>query len=306
MTCCFQAVVIIAIDIQEMVSEAMVRLGVHISVAGGVERAVDRALEKGCDAFQIFTSNPRGWRTKPLTEEASQSFASHLKESGLFPVVDHMPYLPNLASPEEDVYLKSVQALATEVLRCRMLGIPYLVTHLGSHKGSGVEEGRSRIVRALQTALEAASGTVTILLENSAGTRNSMGSSFEDISAIIKSRELDGGHLGVCLDTCHLHAAGYDLRTPANLKDTMNRFAGCIDIERLKLIHLNDCRGTLGSGRDRHEHLGLGHIGEEGLRAVLNHPVCRDLPMILETPEDLRRDDIGNLDVARRLASGIK
>jgi deoxyribonuclease-4 len=284
----------------------MVRLGVHVSVAGGVERAVDRAREKGCDALQIFSSSPRCWRAKPLTKEASELFVSRLKESGLSPAVDHMPYLPNLASPDENVYARSVQALATELERCRMLGIPYLVTHLGSHRGSGIDEGRIRIICALQTVLEMSSGGVMILLENGAGTRNSMGSSFEDIAAIIESVGETSRHLGVCLDTCHLHAAGYDLRTMASLEQTLHRFEDRIARDRLKLIHLNDCRGPLGSGLDRHEHLGLGQIGEEGLQAVLTHPVCRDLPMILETPEDPRRNDLGNLDLARRLASGIK
>jgi deoxyribonuclease-4 len=284
----------------------MVRLGVHVSVAGGLDRAVDRAREKGCDAFQIFTSNPRGWRSKPIPADSADRFVSRLKESGLSPAVAHMPYLPNLASPREDVYEKSVQALAAEVARCRTLSIPYLVTHLGSHLGAGHKCGLERIVNALETALSLAEDNVVILLENSAGTKNSMGSSFSEIASILESVPAERRSLGVCLDTCHLFAAGYDLRTPLALEETLDKFHDCIDPGKLMLVHLNDCRGSLGSHLDRHEHIGLGQIGEEGFRAILSHPALRSMAMILETPVDLRRDDLGNLALARRLASGTK
>ncbi len=284
----------------------MVRLGVHVSVAGGLERAVDRAREKGCDAFQIFTSNPRGWRSKPIPTDSAERFVSRLKESGLSPAVAHMPYLPNLASPREDVYEKSVHALAAELARCQTLSIPYLVTHLGSHLGEGHEKGLERIVNALKTALSRAKNNTVILLENSAGTRNSMGSSFSEIAFILESLPAEHRRLGVCLDTCHLFAAGYDLRTSPALEETIGQFQDGIDLERLMLIHLNDCRGSLGSHLDRHEHIGLGQIGVEGFWAILSHPALKSRAMILETPVDSRRDDLGNLDVARLLASGTK
>lgn len=284
----------------------MVRLGVHVSVAGGVDRAVDRAREKGCDAFQIFTSNPRSWRSKPITKDCIERFVAGLRESELSPAVAHMPYLPNLASPKDDVYAKSVQALSAEVMRCHDLCIPYLVTHLGSHLGEGLEYGLERIANALGTALGPAKSDVVILLENSAGSRNSMGSSFAEIASILESLPAERQRLGVCLDTCHLFASGYDLRTSLALEETLGQFQGCIDLEKLRLIHLNDCRGSLGSHLDRHEHIGLGHIGESGFRAILSHPTLLRTPMILETPVDSRRDDQRNLDVARRLASGRK
>jgi deoxyribonuclease-4 len=283
----------------------MVRLGVHVSVAGGLFKAVDRAREKGCDAFQIFTANPRSWRSKPTSTDCIELFAARLKESELSPAVAHMPYLPNLASPRDDVHAKSVQSLALELVRCQSLRIPYLVTHLGSHLGEGQEMGLERIVNALDTALDLAKNNVVILLENSAGARNSMGSSFSEIATILDSLH-DRSHLGVCLDTCHLFAAGYDLRTNLAVKETLGQFQDCIDLERLVLIHLNDSKGTLGSHLDRHEHIGLGHIGESGFRAILSHPIVLQRPMILETPEDSRRDDQGNLDAVRSLASGIK
>lgn len=284
----------------------MVRLGVHVSVAGGVDRAFSRAREKGCDAFQIFSSNPRGWRSNPIPGESAQRFLDQQKQSGLFPVVDHMPYLPNLASAKEEVYAKSVQALARELERCQTLGIPYLVTHLGSHLGAGQEEGLAKIAGALRAAFSQAESNAVLLLENSAGTKNSMGSTFSDIAAILESVPEERSRLGVCLDTCHLHAAGYDLATPRALQATLDQFQECIGLEMLMLIHLNDCRGGLGSHLDRHEHIGLGQIGEEGFRAILVHPKLSNLAMILETPVDSRRDDRGNLDAARRLASRLK
>jgi deoxyribonuclease IV len=160
-------------------------------------------------------------------------------------------------------------------------------------------------VSALDTALTQAKNDVVILLENSAGARNSMGSSFSEIAAILDSLH-DKSHLGICLDTCHLFAAGYDLRTDSAIEETLGQFQDCIDLERLMLIHLNDSLGSLGSHLDRHEHIGLGQIGESGFRAILSHPIVLQRPMILETPQDSRRDDLGNLSVVRSLASGIK
>ena len=284
----------------------MVRLGVHVSVAGGVDKAFSRARERGCDAFQIFSSNPRAWRSNPIPGESAERFLAQQRQSGLSPVVDHMPYLPNLASAKEEVYAKSLQALARELERCQTLGIQYLVTHLGSHLGGGRERGLARIVAALQTIFSESDSDTVLLLENSAGTKNSMGSTFSDIAAILHSLPDERRRLGVCLDTCHLHAAGYDLRTSLRLQATLDQFQNSIGLELLMLIHLNDCKGSLGSHLDRHEHIGLGQIGEEGFRAILCHPALADLAMILETPVDARRDDRGNLEVARRLASGIK
>jgi len=282
----------------------MVRLGVHVSVAGGVDRAVDRAKAAKCDIFQIFSSNPRCWRSRSLSDDEAERFVAKFKESGLDLAVDHMPYLPNLASPKEDVYAKSVEALATELKRCEKLGIPYLVTHLGSHLGAGWEQGLGRIVSALETAFLTAENDVVLLLENTAGTKNSMGGSFHDIAAIIDS--LDTRRLGVCLDTCHLFAAGYELITPDGLEATLDQSDRIIGLQMLKLLHLNDCKGSLGSRLDRHEHIGLGQIGEQGFRTILGCPAMKGLPMILETPVDSRRDDSRNLGVVRQLASGMK
>ncbi len=279
----------------------MARMGVHVSIAGGLDRAVDRAVERGCDLFQIFSRNPRGWESKDISPDDADKFLAKMKATGLALAVDHMPYLPNLASPKEDVYARSVDLLLTELERCQKLCIPYLVTHLGSHLGTGQEAGKRRIADALDMALCRTNGDVMLLLENTSGTKNSMGSSFEEVAAIIDAVGSD--RLGVCLDTCHLFAAGYELRTHQGLRSTLKQFDDAIGMERLMLVHLNDSRGPLGSRLDRHEHIGLGEIGDKGFRVILEDEYIRDLPMILETPVDDRRDDAGNLRAARALAS---
>jgi deoxyribonuclease-4 len=262
----------------------MIRVGVHVSIAGSIDKAVDRAQEKGCDTFQIFTRNPRGWKIKKLTETDTGRFVEKVERSGIFPPVDHMPYLPNLAAPTDDVYKKSVPALIEELKRCDALKIPYLVTHLGSHRGYGKAEGLRRIVDAINTAFsEVVIGDgVMLLLENTAGTKNSMGGTFEDIRHIM-DRIGHKERIGICFDTCHAFAAGYELRTEKSLNATMQHFDGVIGLEHLKLIHLNDAKAGLNSRLDRHEHIGLGYIGEDGFRVILNDArIKENLPVSSE------------------------
>jgi deoxyribonuclease-4 len=278
-------------------------MGLHISISGGLHKAVDRAQDRGCDIFQIFSQSPRSWNSKSISEDEAREFVSSLGKSGPALAVDHMPYLPNLASSKDDVHEKSIDALTSELMRCQMLCIPYLVSHLGSHLGAGWDEGFKRIVEAVDTSLSQADNGVILLLENTAGTKNSMGSSLEEIAAIIDAFDALRPRLGICLDTCHLFAAGYELRTPEGLQATLNQFQELIGFERLMLLHINDCRGAMGSHLDRHEHIGLGQIGENGFRLILRHPSLKDLPMILETPVDSRRNDVANLQAARKLAS---
>lgn len=283
----------------------MVRVGVHVSIAGSIDKAVDRAQEKGCDTFQIFSRNPRGWKIKTLSETEINRFTEKVDRSGIFPPVDHMPYLPNLAAPTDEVYEKSVATLNTELKRCNALKIPYLVTHLGSHRGSGHEVGLKRIVDAINTAFrdvdEEEDNGVILLLENTAGTKNSMGGSFEDIRNIMDRIE-HNERIGICFDTCHAFAAGYEVRTEDSLDKTLQHFDAVLGLQNLKLVHLNDAKGGLGSRLDRHEHIGLGYIGEDGFRLILNDARLKELPMILETPIDDRRDDTGNLQKVRELA----
>ena len=238
---------------------------------------------------------------KELSEPAVEKFIEKIKRSGIYPPVDHMPYLPNLASPKEDVYAKSLDALIAELGRCETLKIPYLVTHLGSHLGSGVEKGYQRVADSINTAFETVENDVMLLLENTAATKNSVGGSFEDIKAIMDRVDIIE-RVGVCFDTCHAFVAGYEIRTKEDLKSTLEHFDEVVGIEKLKLIHLNDAKADLGSKLDRHEHIGLGYIGEGGFRVILQNPNLKDLPMILETPVDERRDDLGNIRKVRELA----
>ncbi len=273
-----------------------------MSIAGSIDLSIERAKERGCDTFQIFTRNPRGWKFKKLGKEEVQLFKEKLATTKIDPVVSHMPYLPNLASPFKGVHKRSTNTLVAEVERCQLLQIPYLVTHLGSHLGKGLELGHERIVEALNTALAAHAPDVMILLENTAGTKNSTGTHFEEIAAILDRVKVPE-RVGVCLDTSHAFAAGYELRTESSLEETLQRFENAIGINRLRVIHLNDSKGGLGSQIDRHEHIGMGYIGEKGFRVVLRHRLFRELPLILETPIDERRDDFGNIRKVRELAS---
>jgi deoxyribonuclease-4 len=279
----------------------MVRVGVHVSIAGSIVKAVERAKDAGCDTFQIFSRNPRGWKFKPLEPDLAAGFREELEKTSISPVVVHMPYLPNLATPREEMYEKSVGNLTAEIQRCGELGIPYLVTHLGHHLGDGIENGRRRVIAAVNRALEEAQNDVMLLLENTAGEKNGVGSTFEDIGAVIDGL-IQIERVGVCFDTCHAFAAGYDLRTPQALDEVTHSFDKIIGLDLIRLIHLNDSKGELGSGLDRHEHIGLGNIGEEGFSQMLKNDIFRTRPLICETPVDKRRDDMGNIRKVRELA----
>lgn len=279
----------------------MIRVGVHVSIAGSIAKSVDRAQNAGCDTFQIFSRNPRGWRYRPLDAEQSASFREKLEKTSISPVVDHMPYLPNLSTPRAEIYEKSVESLTVEILRCKELGIPYLVTHLGHHLGDGIENGRRRVIAAVNRALDAAENDVILLLENTAGEKNSVGSTFEDIRAVIDGI-IQVERIGVCFDTCHAFAAGYDLRTTEAVEEVADSLDRIIGLDRIRVVHLNDSKGDLGTGLDRHEHIGLGSIGEEGFSSMLAHEAFRNRPLICETPVDDRRDDAGNIRKVRELA----
>ena len=278
-------------------------MGFHISIYGSIDRAVDRAAELGCNTFQIFTRNPRQWHSAKLASETSKAFSDKVKDYGMKPVFAHMPYLPNLASPRAEVYEKSVNTLTSELERCKQLEIPYLVTHLGSHLGAGIQTGFTRLINGINQVFKVTDGGVMLLLENTAGTRNSMGSTLEAIQHIIE-RLSNPERAGVCLDTNHAFAAGYDLRTEESVEETVRKIDEIIGFEKLKLVHLNDSKGDLNSRIDRHEHIGMGKIGEEGFRNILESKLGQ-LPLIMETPKDSRRNDVDNLRKVRDLAVGL-
>ena len=288
---------------QLLLGRRLLRVGFHVSIDGSVVEAVNRAAGLGCNTFQIFTRNPRQWYSATLNPETAKAFSDKLKAHDMKPVFAHMPYLPNLASPRDDVYEKSVKTLKLELERCEQLTIPYLVTHLGSHLGAGMQKGFTRLIEAINAALKVSDEGVILLLENTAGTRNSMGSRFEDIQFIIEHLT-HSERVGVCFDTSHAFAAGYDLRTGDAVDTTIRDIDEVIGFEKLKLVHLNDSRGDLNSRIDRHEHIGLGKIGEEGFRNVLTSRLG-ELPLILETPKDSRRSDADNLIKVRELAGGL-
>jgi len=279
------------------------RIGFHISIHGSIDKSVNRAKELGCNTLQIFTRNPRQWYSTELHPETTQVFSDKVKSYGMAPVFAHMPYLPNLASPKDEVYEKSVKTLTAELERCRQLEIPYLVTHLGSHLGAGMQIGFTRLINGLNQALNNADRSVVILLENTAGGKNSMGSTLEDIQYIIEHLFYPE-RVGVCFDTGHAFAAGYDLRTQETVEITIKKIDDVIGFDRIKLVHLNDSKGDLNSRIDRHEHIGMGKIGEEGFRNILGSKLGA-LPLILETPKDARRTDVDNLRKVKELAVGF-
>ncbi len=278
------------------------QVGCHVSASGSIDKAVDNAVERNCTAFQIFTRSPRSWHAKELTKEVIDAFKSKLKDSKIdrFAICAHMPYLPNLATPKDDAFEKSVNTLVSEVERCAQLGIPYLVTHLGSHLGTGEEAGIKRLVDGLTKAGQT-KNDVMILLENTAGQKNSVGSDFQQLGEIFKQLKPEK-KFGVCLDTCHAFVAGYDLRTKEKVKETFKEFDKHVGVENLKILHLNDARGELGCNLDRHYHLGLGGIGEEGITSVVKFANKKKIPIILETPIDDDRDDFENVKIAKGYA----
>ena len=278
------------------------QIGAHVSISGSLDLAVDNAVERECSAFQIFTRNPRSWFAKDLDPVQVKKFKEKLQKSRIdrMATCAHMPYLPNLSSPDEDGYQKSIKSMTQEIERCHELGIPYLVTHLGSHKGSGEENGIRRLVGALNKVAET-NADVIILLENTAGQKNSVGSDFTQLEEIF-SKCKPSKKFGICLDTCHAFVAGYDLRTKEDVTKAIKKFDDSIGLENLKILHLNDSKGELNSNRDRHDHIGLGEIGKEGLGEIVKIMNKNNIPIVLETPIDDIRDDFENISKAKSLA----
>jgi deoxyribonuclease-4 len=275
------------------------RIGFHVSILGSIDEVVDRAVEMGINTFQMFTRNPRGWRFSSLDQKEIDSFKKKLGKVDITPVFVHMPYLPNLASPKIQVYSLSINSLIAELKRCEELGVPFLVTHLGSHLGSGKTAGFRRIVEAVNSAFSEVKGKTMLLFENTAGTENGMGSSFEDIQKVIDGIAFNG-RVGLCFDTCHAFAAGYDLSGRGTVEHVLTILDSVLGLEKLRLVHLNDSLGGLHSHLDRHEHIGFGKIGDEGFRAILSSEFGRR-PMIMETPVDERRGDFENMMKIREL-----
>lgn len=272
-------------------------LGFHISIADGLSNAVKKAEELGCDTMQIFTHSPRDWRSKSFDDKDVKEFKAAVKQSAINPVAVHASYLINLSSPDENIYNRSINLFIHEIKTAQIIGADMLVAHLGSTKGFGDEFGLKRVIKALSAALKKYRGSTKILLENTTGSGWTFGWKLEDIGRIINAFGKDD-RLGFCFDTCHGFAAGYPLD---NLDMLVRNIDKSVGIENLRLIHLNDSMGRLGSRKDLHQHIGRGYIGINGFRAILNHLMLKDIPMIMETPKKSDRDDRRNMKVARGL-----
>ncbi len=269
----------------------MALLGAHVSTAGGAARAFDRGAEIGCEALQIFVKSPNQWRAKALADADVTAF-HEARAAAPQPVVAHAAYLINLASPKEDVLEKSKAALLDELQRCTALGVDGLVLHPGAHLGSGEDAGIDRIARSLDEVL-AADPTITtkVLLENTAGQGSTLGAKFSELRRIIDLVDQES-KVGVCLDSCHAFAAGYDLSTAEGYRATFDEFFELIGPGRLGCIHLNDSKHPLGSRKDRHDNVGAGLIGLDFFARVIHDPALSGLAMVLETP--LGDDELGH------------
>lgn len=281
-------------------------LGAHMSVSGGLHLAIDRIKQVQGTALQIFTRNQRQWQAKPISNEESRLFKEAWLGWGDYPIASHASYLINLAADKDEGRQKSIKALAAELVRSQALEIPYIVIHPGSHGGAGVEKGVKRVADSLDQAFTLASEAVmpTVLLETTAGQGTALGACFEELAAM-RAASKNSARLGVCLDTCHIFAAGYAISTPKAYAATVAEFDEIIGLEHLRFIHVNDSKKPFGSQVDRHEHIGKGEIGLEGFRQLMTDKRLADIPKTLETPkaEDLAEDRL-NLEVLRTLAAG--
>jgi len=276
----------------------------HMSIAGGYYKAVEAAAELGMDCVQIFTKNNNQWRAKPLTDDDVSRFRNALDQTGVQKPCAHDSYLINLASPRHDLWKKSLDALVIELERAEALGLEGLVIHPGSCVGSSEEEGLQRIVKALDLALERTQGFSTeIWLETTAGQGTNLGYRFEHLQYIL-DESAENSRLGVCIDSCHIFAAGYPIGKPEDYRDTMDEFDRLVGIDRIRAFHLNDSKRELGSRVDRHEHIAEGHLGREPFRQILNDPRFAKIPMYLETAKGEKNGkpwDTINLGKLRRL-----
>lgn len=259
-------------------------IGAHMPVGGGLDKALRRGQEIGCTAVQVFTSNPQQWASKDISDEVAASFEEAKRETGIRALVSHDSYLVNLAAPDDEVRRKSIDALKGELRRCAKLGIPSVVSHMGAHMGQGEEAGLRRVAEGAKEALADTPEEVGLLMETTAGQGSSLDWRFEHLAELISLLKGEE-RLAVCIDTCHIFAAGYDLRTEEAYERTFREFDRIVGLERVRAIHCNDSKKPLGSRVDRHAHLGQGEIGESAFRLLVQDPRFEEVPILLETPE---------------------
>jgi deoxyribonuclease-4 len=277
------------------------RFGAHVSIGRGLEKAVEKAGQLGCEAVQIFSSNPNSWQVSSLGPVVAEAFRIGVARFKISPVVLHTPYLLNLASGNDHNWHLSWKNLASALARAEALGAQYVVTHIGSHVGEGFESGADRVRDAVIRALDAVPGGSMVLLEGGSGAGNTIGSTFEEQAALVGRLGDRIDRVGICLDTAHLWGAGYDLSSGENVDSVIAAFDRAVGIDRLKVLHLNDTQKDLGSHADRHWHIGQGNIGLEGFSALVNHPLLSEVAGIIETPEMELGKDTENLEVLRNL-----
>jgi deoxyribonuclease-4 len=285
-----------------MAAKQKLLLGAHISTSGGLHKALERGASIGCTTMQIFTKSNRQWNAKKLTSDEIEDFKKAVKAHDIDPIVVHCTYLINIGSPNEETEKKSLAALITELQRCQELGLKYLVLHPGSHLNTDEDACLARIARNVDAALEAAPGETMILLETMAGQGSSTCYKFEHI-ARIRALSHHKNRVGVCLDTCHVFVAGYDMRTKKGYEQMWQKFDDTIGLDHLKALHVNDSKKDLDSHVDRHEDLGKGLIGLEGFRLLFNDERFFSVPKIIETPKADLPDDLRNMQTAVSLLS---
>ncbi|HEY3198306.1 MAG TPA: deoxyribonuclease IV [Nitrospirales bacterium] len=276
------------------------RIGVHVSIAGGLCKAVERAQVLGCRTMQIFSKSPRGWAARLLDPGDVEEARRMREQAEIAPFVVHASYLINLAAIDPALYQRSIEALHGELVRCEMMRADFLVLHVGSAK-PGQPEPLARIAHALREVLAGSAWRTRVLLENTAGQRGEVGSRLEELAELLF--RVGSDRLGICLDTCHTFAAGYDVRTMTGVKKLIAQLRDTIELPSVQLIHANDSKKGLACRVDRHEHIGKGQIGLSGFRALLAYPEIRRLPIVLETPKTCDADDRRNLKVVRNLAA---
>lgn len=277
------------------------RLGFHISIAGGLGLVRERAEALQCRCIQLFSRSPRGWQSAPIAKSAAAAFRRDMAAADIVPVALHAPYLLNLATDEPLLRRRTETALSSELKRAALLGAQYVIVHTGRNRRVNEAEAVSLVARSVDAALARAPGrSVKLLLENTSGMAGDAGSRFEGIAAIF-SQLAEPDRVGVCLDTAHAFGAGYDLRTVEAVNAMVREFDRVVGFGRLCLLHLNDTREGLGSGKDRHWHIGEGRIGDAGFRAIARHPLLGRLPGIMETPRRADGDDRRNMTRICRL-----
>ncbi len=276
-------------------------IGAHVSISGSIDLAIGRGEELGCTAIQIFTKNANQWSGKPISPQSAEAFKTAWKASSIGPIIAHDSYLINLAAPDDKKWVKSKDAFIDELNRCAQLGLPDLVMHPGSHLTTGETVGIERVAHAFREIFQEAPSTVRVLIEITAGQGSNLGYKFEHLATIME--KVPAGNFGICFDTCHALAAGYDLTTAEGYLSVMDEFDRIIGCDRIKAFHVNDSKKGLGSRVDRHEQLGEGAVGVEGFRALMQDQRFFNVPKVLETPKgDDNSLDLRNIALLRSLA----